>query len=75
MNETRSDQPLIDGPLAALLRRAAYLYRMPTDEHRVKLATNWLQQSAQFAMDEGPGILKKMGVPVPDFVFTKNTTA
>ena len=59
----------IDGPLAALLRRAAYLYRMPTNEHRAKLATNWLQQGAQFAVDEGPGILKKLGVPVPDFIF------
>lgn len=64
---------LIDGPLAALLRRAAYLYRMPTNEHRAKLATNWLQQSAQFAVDEGPEILKKMGFPVPDFVFTNRT--
>lgn len=58
----------LDGPLAALLRRAAYLYRMPTNEHRAKLATNWLQQSAQFAAEEGPGIMKRLGVPVPDFV-------
>ena len=31
----------------------------------------WLQQSAQFAVDEGPGILKKMGVPVPDFIIPR----
>lgn len=51
-----------------MLRRVTYLYRMPTNEHRVKLASNWLQQSAQFAADEGPGVLKKMGLPVPDFL-------
>ena len=33
----------LDGPLAAALRRAAYLYRMPTNEHRAKLATSWLE--------------------------------
>ena len=55
----------VDGPLAALLRRAAYLYRMPTDAHRAKLAGSWLEQSAKFAAEEGPGILRKLGVPVP----------
>ena len=58
----------LDGPVAALLRRAAYLYRMPTNEHRAKLATSWLEQGAEFAAKEGPGILKSLGVPVPDFL-------
>ena len=42
----------VDGPIAALLRRAAYLYRMPTDAHRAKLAGSWLEQSAKFAAEE-----------------------
>ena len=28
----------LSGPLAALLRRAAYAYRMPTDQQRLKAA-------------------------------------
>jgi len=64
---SKSESALIDGPLAALLRRATYLYRMPTDEHRAKLALNWAQQSAQFAVEEGPAILRSFGVPVPNF--------
>ena len=55
----------VDGPIAALLRRAAYLYRMPTDAHRAKLAGSWLEQSAKFAAEEGPDILRKLGVPLP----------
>ena len=34
---------VVDGPAAAALRRAAYLYRMPTNEHRIKLGTKWIQ--------------------------------
>ena len=55
----------VDGPIAALLRRAAYLYRMPTDAHRAKLAGSWLEQSAKCAAEEGPDILRKLGVPLP----------
>ena len=58
-------------PLAAL-RRAAYLYRMPTNEHRAKLATSWLEQGAELAAKEGPGILKSLGVPLPDFLAPNN---
>lgn len=29
----------VEGPLAAALRRAAYLYRQPTNEHRVQVGT------------------------------------
>ena len=62
----------LDGPLAAALRRAAYLYRMPTNEHRAKLATSWLEQGAELAAKEAPGILKSLGVPLPDFLAPNN---
>lgn len=32
----------LDGPLAAVARRLAYLYRMPTLEHQLKVGFNWL---------------------------------
>jgi demethylphylloquinone reductase len=32
----------LDGPLAFLARRVAYLYRMPTLEHKLKVGFNWL---------------------------------
>ncbi|NJL09786.1 MAG: NAD(P)/FAD-dependent oxidoreductase [Calothrix sp. SM1_7_51] len=32
----------LDGPFAYLARRAAYLYRMPTLEHKFKVGFNWL---------------------------------
>jgi len=42
----------IDGPAAAALRRLAYLYRMPTDEHRMKVAQRWIEDGVQdFARD------------------------
>jgi NADH:ubiquinone reductase (non-electrogenic) len=56
---------VVDGPAAQALRRAAYLYRAPTDAHRAKIAGEWVKESASFALEEGPEILKKMGVPVP----------
>ena len=62
----------LDGPIAAALRRVAYLYRMPTDEHRAKLAMSWLEQGAEFAAKEAPGILESLGVPLPDFLAPKN---
>ena len=36
----------LEGPLAQLLRRAAYLYRQPTNEQRLSVAASWLQQAA-----------------------------
>jgi NADH dehydrogenase FAD-containing subunit len=39
----------LDGPLAQLLRRAAYLYRQPTQEQRLQVAANWLNQAADAA--------------------------
>lgn len=34
----------LEGPLAQLLRRAAYLYRQPTGEQRLSVAASWVQQ-------------------------------
>lgn len=39
----------LEGPLAQLLRRAAYLYRQPTNEQRINVAASWLQQAADAA--------------------------
>ncbi|KIZ01897.1 NADH dehydrogenase [Monoraphidium neglectum] len=39
----------LDGPLAQLLRRAAYLYRQPTNEQRLSVAASWVQQAADVA--------------------------
>ncbi|GBF88253.1 NADH dehydrogenase [Raphidocelis subcapitata] len=39
----------LEGPLAQLLRRAAYLYRQPTGEQRLSVAASWLQQAADVA--------------------------
>jgi NADH dehydrogenase FAD-containing subunit len=39
----------LEGPLAALVRRAAYLYRQPTNEQRASVAADWLQQAARLA--------------------------
>lgn len=34
----------LDGPLAYLTRRLAYLYRMPTLDHKLKVGLNWIAQ-------------------------------
>ncbi len=34
----------LDGPLAYVARRLAYLYRMPTWEHQLRVGLNWLTQ-------------------------------
>jgi NADH dehydrogenase len=34
----------LDGPLAYLTRRLAYLYRMPTLDHKLKVGLNWVAQ-------------------------------
>ena len=39
----------VEGPLAQLIRRAAYLYRQPTNEQRINVAASWLQQAADAA--------------------------
>ena len=42
--------------LAAVLRRAAYLYRQPTDQQRLRVAASWVLQAA----DEGPKLLAQI---------------
>lgn len=34
----------LDGPLAHVVRRLAYLYRMPTLDHQLKVGFNWITQ-------------------------------
>lgn len=34
----------LDGPLAHIARRLAYLYRMPTIDHQIKVGLNWMTQ-------------------------------
>jgi len=34
----------LDGPLAYVARRLAYLYRMPTFDHQVKVGLNWISK-------------------------------
>eukprot|EP01023_Acetabularia_acetabulum_P043189 TRINITY_DN4311_c0_g1_i1.p1 TRINITY_DN4311_c0_g1~~TRINITY_DN4311_c0_g1_i1.p1 ORF type:complete len:525 (-),score=90.47 TRINITY_DN4311_c0_g1_i1:179-1753(-) len=41
----------IEGPTGGLIRRAAYLYRQPTDEHRVRVGVSWFQQGLKDASD------------------------
>ena len=43
----------LQGPLGGLVRRAAYLYRQPTDQHRFKLGRDWVQS----ALDNAQGML------------------
>ena len=37
----------LDGPLAHVARRLAYLYRMPTFEHQIKVGLNWVTKPIQ----------------------------
>ena len=39
------DDVTLEGPLAQAMRRAAYLYRQPTNEQRISVASGWLQQA------------------------------
>jgi NADH dehydrogenase len=34
----------LDGTLAHVVRRLAYLYRMPTLEHQLRIGLNWIAQ-------------------------------
>ncbi|GIL82756.1 hypothetical protein Vretimale_8316 [Volvox reticuliferus] len=45
----------LEGPLAALLRRSAYLYRQPTNEQRISVATSWLRMGLEAAAALGGG--------------------
>ena len=39
----------LEGPLAAVLRRAAYMYRQPTNEQRMSVLGSWWEQAASAA--------------------------
>lgn len=41
----------LDGPLGGLVRRAAYWYRQPTDDHRARVGISWAAQAARDAAD------------------------
>ena len=59
---------VVDGVAGAALRRAAYLYRMPTDEHRARLAGAWLAQMGEAVAEKGAaGALEEyLGLEVPE---------
>ena len=46
-----SDGVTLEGPLAAVLRRAAYLYRQPTDQQRLRVAGAWAGQAGKAAAE------------------------
>lgn len=58
-----SDGVTLEGPLAALMRRAAYLYRQPTDQQRLRVAASWAGQASQAAADIARQVLA--GGPLP----------
>ncbi|KAK9823219.1 hypothetical protein WJX72_001145 [[Myrmecia] bisecta] len=46
LNQDDSDKGVtLQGPLAGVLRRAAYWYRQPTNEQRLRVGASWLQQA------------------------------
>ncbi|EFJ41470.1 hypothetical protein VOLCADRAFT_107672 [Volvox carteri f. nagariensis] len=64
----------LEGPLAALLRRGAYLYRQPTNEQRINVAASWLRMgleaAAALAGGRGSGSLSENRcVRLPAVVF------
>jgi NADH:ubiquinone reductase (non-electrogenic) len=44
------------GPAAALLRKAAYVYRMPTQAQSLKVGTAWLQRALSGALSGRPNL-------------------
>mmetsp|Transcript_8825 Transcript_8825/g.15280 ORF Transcript_8825/g.15280 Transcript_8825/m.15280 type:complete len:459 (-) Transcript_8825:389-1765(-) len=44
-----TDGVTLEGPLGAALRRAAYLYRQPTNEQRINVAAEWFAQATNIA--------------------------
>jgi len=51
----------VKGPLGAAVRRAAYWYRQPTDDHRARVGASWAQGGAS----ELQNILSKLSPPRP----------
>lgn len=52
-----SDGVTLEGPLAALVRRAAYLYRQPTDQQRLRVAASWAGEATKQAAGIARSIL------------------
>jgi NADH dehydrogenase len=42
----------LEGPLAYVARRLAYLYRLPTLDHKLKVGFNWLARPIIQALSE-----------------------
>ena len=59
----------LDGVPAAALRRLAYLYRMPTNEHRLAVGVHWISKAASAAATDPSRFLLDLGLPVPPGVF------
>ena len=57
----------IDGPAAAALRRVAYLYRMPTNEHRIKVAQRWLEDGVEDFARDPAAFLSRLPNPFATF--------
>jgi hypothetical protein len=56
-----SDGVTVEGPLAAALRRAAYLYRQPTDQQRAQVAVAWAGEAAKLAAEAARSVLGGAG--------------
>jgi NADH:ubiquinone reductase (non-electrogenic) len=55
----------LEGPAAAALRRLAYLYRMPTNEHRLKLGSKWIQDGIETFQKDPVGFLEDIRKSIP----------
>jgi demethylphylloquinone reductase len=51
----------VEGPLAAALRRAAYLYRQPTDEQRFMVAAEWAAAAVKQASEVAQRVMAPAG--------------
>ena len=56
----------LEGPAAAALRRLAYLYRMPTDEQRVKIGSKWVQQGVEKLQSDPVGFFEDVRKVLPN---------
>ena len=52
-----SDGVTLEGPLAQVVRRAAYLYRQPTDQQRLRVAASWAGEATKQAAEVARQIL------------------
>ena len=60
-----TDGVTLEGPLAAALRRAAYLYRQPTLEQQLRVAGSWVESAAKQAQQVAAAVLAGRGPPTP----------